>query len=251
MSALDLSRRVAVVTGARRGIGAAIARSLLDHGASVVICGRSDDEMAEARARLSPFGDVAWFAGDLHQSGERARLTNWVGPIDILVNNAGGFLRAATALDCDSREWNDQLAANLTLPFLMSQAVLPSMIERGWGRIINIGSIVATAPQLGNSIAYVAAKSGLVGLSKQMAAELGGTGVTVNVVNPGTVLTEHLQDYLDSSPDVTAQDLARRIPAGRLGRPEEIASVIPFLTSDDSEFITGAVIDINGAAVHA
>lgn len=246
-----LASRVAVVTGARRGIGAAIAGALLDAGATVVVCGRRADQVGAAVAELAARGNAVPFAGDLADAGERARLPGAAGPVDILVNNAGGFVRAATTLDCAPEEWSEQLAANLTLPFLLSQAVLPGMIARGYGRIVNIGSVVAAAAQPGNSIAYVAAKAGLVGLTRQMAAEVAGSGVTVNAVNPGTVHTEHLDQYFAASPGIGPEDLAARIPLGRLGWPEEIAGVVPFLASPAGAYTTGAVIDINGGAVHA
>jgi NAD(P)-dependent dehydrogenase (short-subunit alcohol dehydrogenase family) len=190
------------------------------------------------------------FAGDLQVATSRSRLVKEVGRIDVVVNNAGGFVRPSTTLNCTLADWESQISLNLTVPFQIVQAVLPQMIERGWGRIVNIGSIVASAPQLGNSIAYVAAKSGLVGLTRQLAAEVAAHGITANVINPGTIHTEHLQDYFEAS-GVTANDLAQRIPVGRLGTPSEVAALIPYLVSDAGAFLTGAVIDVNGGAVHA
>ena len=190
------------------------------------------------------------FAGDLGTDEGRAALMSAAGQIDVLVNNAGGFLRATTTADSTEAEWEEQLRANLTLPFLLCRTVLPGMVERGWGRIVTIGSVTASAPQLGNAIGYVAAKSGLVGFTRQLAAEVAGTGVTANVVNPGTVATEHLPEYFDAS-QVSERDLAGRIPVGRLGRPREIAALIPYITSEDAGFLTGAVIDVNGGAVTA
>lgn len=244
--------RTAVVTGSRRGIGAAIAEALLEAGLDVVVCGRGRDQVSAAVDRLQAAGwtRARAFAGDLGVEAERTRLLAEAGDVDVLVNNAGGFLRASQTRDCTRDEWEHQLEANLTLPFTLCQAVLPGMLDRGWGRIVNIGSVTATAPQLGNAIGYVAAKAGLVGFTRQLAAEVAGTGVTANVVNPGTVGTEHLQDYAVES-GASLDDLAGRIPLGRLGRPREIAGILPYLVSDDASFMTGAVVDINGGAVSA
>jgi NAD(P)-dependent dehydrogenase (short-subunit alcohol dehydrogenase family) len=241
--------RTAVVTGARRGIGAAIARVLLDHGAQVVICGRNARDLIAQAEALGP-GSTP-FAGDLRDPAARAELCRLAGPVDILVNNAGGFLRAATTADCTPEEWAEQIELNLSVPFELCRAFLPGMLRRGWGRIVNIGSIVAEAPQLGNSIGYVAAKAGLAGFTRQLAAEVAGSGVTANVINPGTIHTEHLSDYFAMSGTVSAQSLARRIPVGRLGRAEEVAALVPYLISDAGAFTTGSVFNVNGGAIHA
>ena len=174
-----------------------------------------------------------------------AEVRDHVGEIEVLVNNAGGFLRAGTTLDTPVEEWEEQLALNLTAPFLLTQAVLPGMLARGWGRIVTIGSVVAHAPARGNAAAYVAAKAGVVGWTRQLALETAGTGVTANIVNPGTTGTEHLDDYLRAS-DQVATDLASGIPMGRLGRPAELAAAVRYLVGDDAGFTTGISIDVNG-----
>lgn len=253
MTGADLTSKVAVVTGARRGIGAAIADSLLGHGATVVLSGR-DAEQVNAQVRDLEYvaaGRVQGCASDLTTEAGRVALLESAGTVDILVNNAGGFIRPGSTQDSTLHEWNEQLQVNLTVPFLLCQAALPGMVEQGWGRIINIGSIVAAAPQLGNAIGYVAAKSGLVGFTRQLAAEVAPHGVTANVISPGTVRTEHLKQYLAASDSVSESALAGSIPIGRLGDPEEIAGIVPYLTSKAGSFITGAVIDINGGAVRA
>ncbi|WAP54772.1 SDR family NAD(P)-dependent oxidoreductase [Streptomyces sp. S465] len=251
MTGQDLSGHVAVVTGARRGIGAAIAAVLLDHGATVVTGGRDGALLARQAEELGERGRVIPCAADLRTATGRTRLLEAAGRVDILVNNAGGFTRASTTRDTTPGDWQQQLEINLTIPFLLCQSVLPGMIERGWGRILNIGSVVASAPQLGNAIGYVAAKSGLVGFTRQLAAEVAGLGVTANVLNPGTVKTEHLDEYFAASDTVSEQTLSAAIPVGRLGRPDEIAAIVPYLVSDASGFLTGSVIDINGGAIHA
>jgi NAD(P)-dependent dehydrogenase (short-subunit alcohol dehydrogenase family) len=245
-----LDGRVAVVTGAGRGIGAAIAAALVAEGAAVVLGGRDRERLAAQAARLSAQGTATACAGDLTTPAGRDALIEAAGRVDILVNNAGGFVEAVTTADASREDWDRQIELNLTVPFLMCQAVLDGMVRRGWGRILNIGSVVATAPQAGNAIGYVAAKAGLVGFTRQLAVEVAGTGVTANVLNPGTVRTEHLLDYFAAS-GVAERDLAANIPVGRLGAPEEIASLVPALVGEGGGFLTGAVIDVNGGAVHA
>jgi NAD(P)-dependent dehydrogenase (short-subunit alcohol dehydrogenase family) len=247
-----LEGRVAIVTGSRRGIGFAIARALAREGAAVMIAsGSRPDAAAEAAARLREAHGTASasFAGDLAADGTAASLVEAaeqeLGPVDILVNNAGGFVDPLTTLQTERSEWDAMVAANLTAPFLLTRAVLPGMVERGWGRIVNIGSEVALSPMIGNAVAYTAAKAGLIGFTKHVALEVAGTGVTANVVNPGTIGTEHLDDVFAES-DVDADALARSIPLGRFGTPEEVAGVVPFLASDLGAYTTGAVFGIDG-----
>ncbi|MGI6873351.1 SDR family NAD(P)-dependent oxidoreductase [Amycolatopsis sp. 3B14] len=249
-SAHSLTGLTAVVTGGRQGIGAAIARALLRHGARVFVCGRSREGVAATvdAFRHEGLTSAHGFAGDLGEAEVRQELLRECGRADILVNNAGGFLEPTRALDTTLAEWEDQIRLNLTLPFLVCRDLLPPMVDNGWGRILNIGTVAATAPQLGNSAAYVAAKSGLVGFTRQLASEVAHLGVTANVINPGTILTEHLVDYLDSSGQ-REEVLAARIPVGRLGRAAEIGDLVPALVSRSAGFLTGAVIDVNGAAV--
>jgi NAD(P)-dependent dehydrogenase (short-subunit alcohol dehydrogenase family) len=125
------------------------------------------------------------------------------------------------------------------------------MIEHKWGRIVNIGSITASAPALGNATGYVAAKAGLIGFTRQLALEVARHGVTVNAINPGTVATEHLRDYLDTEGAVSHDALTASIPVGRLGAPHEIAGIVPYIASDLGAFMTGAVVEINGGALMA
>lgn len=234
------SSRVALVTGARRGIGAATVAALADAGLRVVAAVRAP--MQVPAAELTVIGDVT-----RPEDVQRmiAEVRDRLGEIEVLVNNAGGFLRAGTTLDTPVEEWQEQLALNLTAPFVLTQAVLPGMLARGWGRIVTIGSVVAHSPALGNAAAYVAAKAGVVGWTRQLALETAGTGVTANVVNPGTTGTEHLDDYLRAS-DRAAADLASGIPMGRLGHPAEVAAAVRYLVGEDAGFTTGISIDVNG-----
>lgn len=250
---ISLAGRVALVTGARQGIGAAIAGALLESGASVVITGRDADQVAQSVKHFADKagGNVRGFVGNVADEEDIARLLQEVPRIDILVNNAGGFLRSVDTLESTRAEWEQQLTVNLTAPFLICRAVLPGMIARQWGRIINIGSITASTPAHGNAVGYVAAKAGLIGFTRQLALETAQHGITVNAVNPGTVATEHLADYFATPGAASSDQLAESIPVGRLGRPQEIAGIVPYIASDLGAFMTGAVIEINGGALMA
>lgn len=234
--------RVAMVTGARRGIGAAIVTTLAEAGVTVAACVRTPADV--------PGADIT-VVGDLTRPKDVERLvaesTERLGAIDILVNNAGGFLRPGTTVDTSLEEWDQQLALNLTAPFIITQAVLPGMLARGWGRVVTIGSIVSHRPAPGNAAAYVAAKAGVVGWTRQLALETAGTGVTANVVNPGSTATEHLEDYFHAS-HVDPAGMTADIPVGRLGRPDEIAAAVRYFVGEDAGFTTGISINVNGGA---
>jgi len=253
-----LHGRVAFVTGGTRGIGAAICNSLAEQGADVAAGYSRDRETAEAFIdELTQQG----LQGSIHQgnvgSADDCRRTvseviEQHGRLDILVNNAGITIDK-TVLKLTDEDWHNVLAVNLSGAFFMSQAVLPHMIERGSGRIVNISSIIGQMGNIGQAN-YAASKSGLFGLTKTLAREAcfqlaragkltdDGIGLTVNTVAPGFVATEMLEHV----PEAVLQGIKDRIPVGRLGRPDEIARVVHFLVGDQSSFITGAILAVNG-----
>ena|ERR1700761_1792593 len=253
-----LHGRVAFVTGGTRGIGGAISRSLAEQGAEVAAGYGRDQEAAQAFCdKLAKDGLTASLhQGNVGSADDCRRTVSEVidqhGHLDILVNNAGITIDK-TVLKMTDEDWYKVLAVNLSGAFFMSQAVLPHMIERGSGRIINISSIIGETGNIGQAN-YAASKSGLFGLTKTMAREAAyqlkkagkleedGIGVTVNTVAPGFIATE----MMDSIPEKVMEGIKAKIPLGRLGRPDEIARVVHFLAADQSSYITGAIWGVNG-----
>ncbi len=253
-----MAGRVVFVTGGTRGIGGAITRSFAAQGAIVAAGYGRDAEHAERLlTELRDHGvDASIHQGNIGSSEDCRRTVQEVidqhGRLDILVNNAGITIDK-TVLKMTDEDWYKVIAVNLSGAFFMSQGVLPHMIERGTGRIINISSIIGQTGNIGQSN-YAASKSGLFGLTKSLAREAcfqlarsgklteDSIGLTVNAVAPGFIATE----MLGSIPEKVLDRIKAQIPAGRLGRPDEIARVVHFLASDHSSFITGAVWDVNG-----
>jgi NAD(P)-dependent dehydrogenase (short-subunit alcohol dehydrogenase family) len=256
-----LAGRVALVTGGTRGIGAAICRSLASQGATV---GAGYSRNVEAAERFvgefrSTFGDQA--AVSVHQGNvssledcERvaAEVLEQHGRLDILVNNAG-ITVDKTVMKMTAEDWAKVLAVNLSGAFFMAKAVLPHMVERGSGRIVNVSSVIGETGNIGQAN-YAASKSGLFGLTKTLAREAAfmleragkltddSTGLTVNTVTPGFIATE----MLDHVPEKVLERIKDQIPVRRLGRPEEIARVVHFIAADASSYITGQVWGVNG-----
>ncbi|BCJ37050.1 3-oxoacyl-[acyl-carrier-protein] reductase FabG [Actinocatenispora thailandica] len=242
---IDLTGRTAIVTGAARGIGTAIAGSLAGAGATVVL---ADRDLEPARAQAARIGAGAHaLAVDVT---DEESVTNLVGAVTqrhggphILVNNAGISLPAAT-LDTSVRRWEQVVGVNLTGPFLCARTCLPAMQVAGWGRIVNLCSFAGkSAPIYADNASYAAAKAGLTGLIHNLAVEFAAAGVTVNGVAPGIVDTELLRSAHD---EARRAELAARIPAGRFTTPEEVASLVTFLCAPQAAAITGEIVDING-----
>ena len=233
--------RVAVVTGGTRGIGRAIAVALQGTGYKVAANYGSDDANARQFAEATGIPvfkfNVADFAACA--AGVKA-IEASLGPVEVLVNNAG-ITRDATMHRMSFEQWNAVIQTNLASCFNMSRAVIEGMRERGFGRIVNIGSINGQAGQYGQ-VNYAAAKSGIHGFTKALAQEGAGRGITVNAVAPGYVDTEMVR----AVPKDVLEKIVARIPVGRLGKAEDIARTVLFLIADEADFITGSTLSVNG-----
>lgn len=243
----DLSGRVALVTGAYRGLGFAIARGLAQAGATVIVNGRKRDEVNAAAQKLRDAGLASGTSlfDVTDAAAARAAVAEVQanhGPIDILVNNAG-VQRRNPLVDFQKADWDLIMATNLTAPFLVSQAVLPSMIERKRGKIIHIASLMSEMARP-SVVPYIAAKGGVRQLTRGMAVELAPHNIQVNAIGPGYFATEMNRALLDNV-EFTAW-VKKRTPAGRWGDPPEIGGLAVFLASSAADYITGQVIMIDG-----
>ena len=242
----SLEGRVAVVTGGTRGIGSAITRSLAEDGAHVAAgYSRSHQHAEKLAAALEGEGlSVSLHQGNVGDPDDCQQVVDDVldayGRIDFLVNNAGVTVDK-TVRKMSIEDWHAVLRVNLSGAFYMTKAVLEHMIERGSGRIVNISSVIADMGNIGQAN-YAASKSGLFGFSKSLALEMARRGITVNCVAPGFVDTDMVADI---PPDVLA-GVVEKIPIGRLGRVDEVARAVCFLIDDDSSYITGTVLAVNG-----
>jgi acetoacetyl-CoA reductase len=233
--------RVAIVTGGTRGIGRAISEALKAEGLTVVANYAGNDEKARVFTGETGIAAYKWDVGD-HQAcvDGCARVASEVGPIDVLVNNAG-ITRDATLLKMSFEDWYDVMRINLGGCFNMAKGCFAGMKERGWGRIVNIGSINGQAGQYGQ-VNYAAAKSGIHGFTKALAQEGARFGITVNAIAPGYIDT----DMVAAVPENVLEKIVARIPVGRLGHAEEIARGVTFLCSERAGFVTGSTLSING-----
>lgn len=233
--------RVAIVTGGTRGIGEAICQRLKKQGHIVIANYGGNDAAAQAFTAATGIPSYKWDVGD-HQAclDGCAKVEAEHGPIDIVVNNAG-ITRDGTLHKMSFEDWNEVLRINLGGCFNMAKATFPGMRERGWGRIVNIGSINGQAGQYGQ-VNYAAAKSGIHGFTKALAQEGAKFGVTVNAIAPGYIDT----DMVAAVPPPVLEKIVAKIPVGRLGHAEEIARGVAFLTSENGGFMTGSTMSING-----
>ena len=233
--------RVALVTGGTRGIGEAISMALKKAGYKVAANYGGNEEAANAFTERTGIPSYKFDVSDFDavQAGIR-RIESDLGPIEVLVNNAG-ITRDGTMHRMDFDKWNAVIQTNLSSCFNTSRAVIDGMRERGFGRIVNIGSVNGQAGQYGQ-VNYAAAKSGIHGFTKALAKEGAAKGITVNAVAPGYVET----DMVRAVPEEVLNKIIKTIPVGRLGTPEDIARSVLFLVDDQAGFITGSTLSING-----
>src|SRR5258707_13563105 len=242
---MTLSGRVALVTGASQGIGRACALKLAQSGATVALAARGQEKLQTLADEITAAGGKA-VGVPLDVGGEEqiksafnAAITQ-LGKIDILVNNAG-ITRDQLLMRMKRADWDAVLNTNLTSAYLCTQQAIGSMLKRRWGRIINITSIFGQMGQAGQAN-YAASKAGLIGLTMAIAREVGSRNITCNAVSPGfieTAMTATLGDEFK-------QTAAKQIPLGRVGAPEDVASAVAFLSSDEASYITGHVLNVNG-----
>lgn len=239
-----LNDKVTLVTGASRGLGRWIAVALARCGATVAVNYASNTEEAEATAELirRSGGAASVFRADVTREQDVQRLIDEIGhaygPVDVLVNNATGPQPMLAIEESNWQTYADQLDFFVKAPLLLTQAVLPGMKAKGSGSIVNIGSEVV---QIGNAnfASYVTAKSAMIGMTRAWASELGPHGIRVNLVAPGWIPVErHV--------GVSTEDYREQVPLGRMGEPDDIAQAVAFLASDQSKFITGQCLSVNG-----
>ena len=234
-----LAGKVALVTGATRGIGRAIAVELAKHGAKVVGTATSEAGV-ESITQAGLIGKVLNVRDTAQTDALIAAVQKEVGEIAVLVNNAG-ITRDNLALRMKDADWDEVIETNLKSVFRLSRAVMRGMMKARWGRIINITSVVGASGNPGQAN-YAAAKAGIVGMSKSLAQELGSRGITVNCVAPGFIDTDMTRALAEEQKSA----LLARIPLGRLGQPEDIAAAVAYLASPDAGYVTGAVLHVNG-----
>jgi 3-oxoacyl-[acyl-carrier protein] reductase len=240
-----LKGRIALVTGASQGIGRACALELARQGASVALAARNLEKLTEVAAEIAAAGGISHpFAIDVAdeesiKSGAKAVIEHF-GKVEILVNNAG-ITRDILALRMKRKDWDDVLTTNLTGAFLMTQAVMSSMVRARWGRVINVTSVVGETGQAGQAN-YAASKAGLIGLTKSLARELAGRSITVNAVAPGYIETAMTAVLTDDQ----KKAMTEHVPMGRVGTDGDIAHAVAYLASEEASYITGHTLDVNG-----
>jgi 3-oxoacyl-[acyl-carrier protein] reductase len=246
--------RVALVTGARSGIGLAVARQFAKNGANVIMVSRSEKIKSAATALSNELSHrdqrIIGISADFSDENQVSRVFDLVnsqfGGIDILINNAGvshtGRIEAVSL-----REWEDVFKNNLTSAFLCSRAAVALMRNKNSGAIVNVSSVAGRSASLISSVAYTASKAGMIGLTRQLAKEVASAGIRVNAIAPSQTDTEMLNEAL-AKVNKKADDIAKVIPLGKIATPEQVADVCLYLSGPSSSYITGAVIDVNGGS---
>jgi|TARA_Y100000310_G_scaffold17094_3_gene16957 NAD(P)-dependent dehydrogenase (short-subunit alcohol dehydrogenase family) len=242
-----LEKRTAIVTGAGQGMGRACALALADLGARLVINDLDADKAENTASDLCDRGDEALaIQADVTDAASiqalMAQTIERFGPIHILINNAG-IVYPTKVIDIEETEWDQVIDVNLKGTFLCSQAVLPSMLQANWGRIVNFSSTAGKNISTVGGAHYTAAKAGVLGFTRHLAKEAASHNITVNAVCPGLIDTEMVRSTIDEN---RTRAYVNSFPINRLGRPEEVADLVAFLCTDKAAYITGASLDING-----
>jgi 3-oxoacyl-[acyl-carrier protein] reductase len=244
---LKLKDKVAVITGGSRGLGKAIAQRFLEEGAMVVITATKEDRLRKAAEELSGLGRIESVLMNVSEFSDvqdtMKSIIEKYGRVDILVNNAG-ITADSQLVNMTEDQFDLVIAVNLKGVFNCTKAVAEKMIERGYGRIINISSVTAHNGNFGQTN-YTASKAGVIAMTQTWAKELGKKGITVNAVAPGYTLTE----MVEAVPEKAIEAIKEKTPVRRLGRPEEIAAACAYLSSDEAAFVTGTVLKIDGGLV--
>ncbi|WP_102264451.1 SDR family NAD(P)-dependent oxidoreductase [Mesobacillus jeotgali] len=248
-----LDGKVALVTGSAGGLGLQIAIHLAEEGAKIILNDVNETLVKESASKLEEEYEVGYVVGDVSNkadvTGMFAQIIDAFGKIDVLVNNAGGSLHTPRVLEeIEEEHWDKVLGVNLKGTFLTSQAFVKYTKERGGGKIINMSSIGGRTASLITGVAYAAAKGGVINFSRRLAKEVGEFGINVNVIAPGLIISGermHHLFYEENSEEQRKQTLSE-IPLKYLGEKEDIANAAVFLASDDSRYMTGAVLDVNG-----
>ena len=238
----DVSGRKVMLTGGTGGLGKAIAKRLVDRGAIVTISGTKKTVLDEISSELSQ--NAFFLVNDLSESGAVEKLLSFayekMGEVDILINNAG-ITRDGLMVRMGDDDWLDVIAINLTAGFKLARGCLKSMMKNRWGRIINISSVVGFTGNPGQAN-YAASKAGIIGMTKSLAAEVASRNITVNCIAPGYIKTA----MTGSLTEKQTSELLNLVPSGRMGVPEDIASSVLYLSSEEASYLTGQTIHING-----
>jgi NAD(P)-dependent dehydrogenase (short-subunit alcohol dehydrogenase family) len=251
MGMFDLDGKVAIITGARRGIGRGIALALAEAGADVVVSDISLEDCQKVVVEIEGLGRKGLAVKcDVTQKSEVDEMikktVEELGKVDILVNNAGILGESKPFLEMSEEEWDKVLAVNLKGQFLCAQAAAKEMVKNKWGRIINIASIASGQTGIGYPLIahYCASKGGITAMTEALALELSPLGINVNAIGPGVIGTEMTRDML--ADEKAKQGTLVRVPKGRVGRPEDIGAAAVFLASDEADYITGTVLVVDG-----
>lgn len=243
--------QVALITGSARGIGRTVARRLASEGADLALNDLDAAALEGLVAEIRGLGRrVLALPADITNTAQVnamvQRAADEFGRIDVLINNAGGSRGPRSLLEVTDENWHDVITFNLTSVFLCVRAVVPVMRRQGGGRIVNLASLAGRSRSTVGGPPYAAAKAGVIGFTRHVSRELAEYGIAMNAVAPGPIATERIRQRYGEKPAEERERIFREIPLGRLGTPEEVASVIAFLASAEASYIVGAVIDVNG-----